>query len=220
MTFTNFGAGHDTLTSTLTSILVYICTSPTTLTRVRQELASMITTGTVPDAPTYDTLAENLPYLSACIKEAMRLRPVIGMSLVRVTPASGAVIDGVAVPPGTVVGQNPAVVNRSEDIFGSNANDFVPERWLDEDNETASTVWSRNNLVWGGPSRSCPGQHMARLIMLKFLFVVLRGCRFEVVSKGVDSRGFLARMVDVQARVVVDPVVVDEGKLLSARGGE
>jgi len=208
MTFTNFGAGHDTITSTLTSILVYICTSSSSLTRVREEITSTTIAGTIPDPATYDTLVENLPYLSACMKEAMRLRPVIGMSLVRVTPASGAIIDGIVIPAGTVVGQNPAVVSRSEVIFGPNSNDFVPERWLDEDNETAATVWSRHNLIWGGPSRSCPGQHMARLIMLKFLFVVLGKCRFEVVDKGVDSRGFLARMVDVQAKVVVGPVVV------------
>jgi len=222
MTFTNFGAGHDNITSTLTSILVYIFTSPLTLVRVREELTSTIISGTIPDPATYDTLVENLPYLSVCIKEAMRLRPVIGMSLVRVTPSSGAIIDGISIPAGTVVGQSPAVVNRSESIFGVNSNDFVPERWLVEDisQNEAAAVWSRHNLIWGGPSRSCPGQHMARLIMLKFLFVVLRKCRFEIVDGGVDSRGFLARMVDVQARVVIDPVVVGENRMMSAKGEE
>jgi cytochrome P450 len=219
MSFTNFMAGHDTITSSLTSVMVYICTSPSTLSRVREEFASAISSGTINDpknsSPTYDSLTENLPYLAACIKEAMRLRPVVGMSLVRVTPASGAVIDGVAVPGGTIVGNNTAAVNRSGVIFGTTANDFKPERWIDDlsnnDNgNEAAAAWSRNNLAWGGPSRSCPGQHMARLIMLKFLVVVFRSCRFEVLDKGVDGKGFLSRMMDVKAKVVVDPVIVGE----------
>jgi cytochrome P450 len=53
-------------------------------------------------------------------------------------PSGGARFCGVQIPAGTVVGVSAAVVHRDTDIFGPDADQFRPERWIpgnEEDNE-------------------------------------------------------------------------------------
>lgn len=44
--------------------------------------------------------AQALPYFQACLKEAMRLRPAVGLDIQRYVPPGGALIDGVFFPEG------------------------------------------------------------------------------------------------------------------------
>lgn len=69
------------------------------------------------------------------MREAMRLHPAVSMSLERVVPAGGTTICDVTLPAGTVVGVNPAVVHYDTDIYGPDAANFRPERWLESSEE-------------------------------------------------------------------------------------
>lgn len=51
--------------------------------------------------------ARDSPYLNACIQEAFRMHPALGVNIERVVPASGDTIAGHYVPGGTIVGCNP-----------------------------------------------------------------------------------------------------------------
>ena len=235
---------------------MYICTSPTVLSRVRAEIAAAIESGALPDpasistnTPTHDlpqmpsyasiTTPDTLPYLSACITEAMRLRPVTGMMLMRTVPHPGAVIEGLSLPAGTVVGVSAFALNHNPLIFGEDVEEFRPERWLesesgeddklDEDDEdgedlkfgqdrnkkrhtkAAQRDWQRNNLNFGGPSRTCPGQSLARMVYMKAVVGLLGHVRFDIEGEGWKERaaeGFVARMKAVRVGVSVEPVVV------------
>jgi cytochrome P450 len=70
----------------------------------------------------------------ACIKEALRMHPGVGFPLERVVPPACTSIPVCGkeyhVPPGTVVGINPAVVQRDRGVFGPDADVFRPERWF------------------------------------------------------------------------------------------
>lgn len=67
----------------------------------------------------------------AVIKEAMRVHPSIGFPLERVVPRGGAVICGTHLPGGTNVAMSAPVVNCDISIFGADAGDFRPERWIE-----------------------------------------------------------------------------------------
>lgn len=76
--------------------------------------------------------AQSLPYFSACVKEGMRLHPSVGLPIPRHPPGEGCEIAGRFFPGSTRVGINAAVMHYSEDVFGSDAQTFNPERWLKE----------------------------------------------------------------------------------------
>jgi hypothetical protein len=68
----------------------------------------------------------------------------VGLILERVVPRDGAVICDVHIPAGTIVGINAWVLHRDESIFGSDAEDFRPERWIDSSPEQLNAM--RRNL--------------------------------------------------------------------------
>ncbi len=69
------------------------------------------------------------------MKEAMRCHPGVSFPLERITPEGGLDICGVHIHAGTIVGINPAVIHHDKSIFGEDAYDFNPERWLGPDQE-------------------------------------------------------------------------------------
>ncbi len=52
------------------------------------------------------TSAQNLTYMSACLRESLRLSPPISGTLTRIVPAGGAVVCDQFVPEKSVVGIN------------------------------------------------------------------------------------------------------------------
>lgn len=146
MAMTNLGAGHETLCSALTSIVTMVGAHPD----VQRKIAEASEQS--PHALDGDGPLCLPPYIEACIKEAQRLYPVIGMSLPRRVPAQGLRIQDHYFPPGTTVGCNPVSLHRNEDIFGEDAMMFHPERWLGSDpahgGADAKTM-QRYNLTWG-----------------------------------------------------------------------
>jgi cytochrome P450 len=76
---------------------------------------------------------KDLPYLDACVNEAVRLHPPFALPLERVAPEGGVVISGHHFPEGTCIGMNPYVVNRHRPTFGEDVDAWRPERWMVED---------------------------------------------------------------------------------------
>lgn len=73
----------------------------------------------------------DLPFLDACMKEAVRMHPPFCLPLERVCPAEGVSVCGHFLPGKTVVGMNPWVVNRHKNTFGADADEWRPERWIE-----------------------------------------------------------------------------------------
>ncbi|KAL2211773.1 cytochrome P450 [Sarocladium strictum] len=118
-----------------------------------------------------------LPYLDACIKEASRLSPGVGLTLEREVPAGGFTLpDGRFISTGTNVGLNPAVVNRDEGVFGDKVDEYIPERWLQTPGESdteyskrARRMQETHDLMFGAGSRICLGRHLAKMEMYKLV---------------------------------------------------
>lgn len=78
------------------------------------------------------TEAQNLPYFQACLKEAMRLRPAVGVNIQRYVPPEGIEVEGRHLPGGTRLSLNGWVLHRDKSTFGEDAEFYRPERWLDD----------------------------------------------------------------------------------------
>lgn len=200
LTITNFGAGHETMCSALTAAVAMIAFHDTTKARVSREVRSAAPDS---DEPISYESAIRLRLTQASIKEAQRLYPVIGMSLPRRVPMGGMRAHGHYFPAGTTVGCNPASLHRNPDIFGGNAEEFSPDRWIQgSESDAGMKAMERYNLTWGGGARRCPGRHLAELIVYKVVPALVREFDIEVEMPQEEDVKFyfMAMLTGVKAR--------------------
>lgn len=73
---------------------------------------------------------QRLPYLQACFKEALRVFHPVSMGTPRVVPRDGVTIGGRFFPAGTTVSLNTFCMNLSAEVWGPDAREYKPERWM------------------------------------------------------------------------------------------
>ncbi|KAK3673769.1 hypothetical protein LTR78_006322 [Recurvomyces mirabilis] len=175
--FANINAGSDTIGSTLRAVFYYLLKSPQSLQKLVGELTKAQETGKLSSPlPTW-TEVQALPYLNAVIKEALRLNPALALPMERIVPASGLQIGDVFLAPGTVVGINPWVLQRDPRVFGQDAEEWRPDRWLGDDKEEVKYM-DQHVLSFGAGKRTCLGRNIAMLELLKVVPALL--LRYEI----------------------------------------
>ncbi|KAK3294215.1 cytochrome P450 [Chaetomium fimeti] len=176
-------AGSDSTASTMQSFFWHILDAKPIYHAVLREIEHAVETGILPTEGNVNwAQAQNLPYLQACLKEAMRVRPAVGLNITRVAPPEGAELDGHFFPGGTTIACNGWVLHRDKEVFGRDADDFRPERWL-EDEERAKRM-ERYMFQFGGGSHLCIGRNLALLEINKLVPRLLRDYRFELAHPG------------------------------------
>ena len=162
--------GTLTTSWTLSLALFHVLQQPGVLRKLRDELFAAM-----PDPDEHLSLVqlENLPYLRAVVREA--LRHGIGTSsrlgriapeetLVCRDPSTGKQVD---LPPGTVVSMSPYVTVMDPNVFPDPLG-FHPERWLENGERLENFL-----VIFGGGSRNCLGMalvHAEMHLMLAKLF--------------------------------------------------
>jgi len=81
-----------------------------------------------------------LPFLSACIKEGGRIHPSIVYNLPRKVPKGGITIDGRFMPQGSTISFSPLAQNRCQSIFGEDADEWRPERWIEGEGSSEEDI--------------------------------------------------------------------------------
>jgi cytochrome P450 len=167
-------AGSDSTSSALSYTFHHILTHPSVHKTLVSELRAAFPTHTSPSTSSPPTYAElgRLRYLQACIKESLRLTPPATINLPRYVPAGGRVIAGTYFPGGTIVGISPIPVHLDRQTFGSDADKFVPERWINgavtpEGGRLSPDDLLRYWIPFGVGSRACIGKNVA-LLEVKF----------------------------------------------------
>ena len=165
-------AGGDTTAATMRAIVYYLAKN----TSAYNNLISELDANKHP-LPAQWKIIQGLPYLNAVIREALRINPGVAMVFERNVPEPGfALPDGRFIPGGINVGINPAVTNRNIEIFGEDADEFNPDRWLKKDGETEVAFENRHkrmkevvDFVFGGGNRICMGKYLAMLETYKLI---------------------------------------------------
>ena len=121
---------------------------------------------------------QSLPYLSAVVKEALRISMANPTRLPHVVPAGGWTFKSTSLPAGSIVGCSAYELHFNEHVF-PNPFGFQPERWLEEN---VTTEAKDSFFAFGAGSRSCIAKNlaMAELFMATERLVesdVLRGAR-------------------------------------------
>ncbi|KIW20254.1 hypothetical protein PV08_00829 [Exophiala spinifera] len=168
----NVAAGSDTTGIALRAIFYHLMKTPACLRRLVEEIDRAEEAGQLSNLVTWHE-SSRLPYLQACIKEAFRIHPVVGLIIERCVPKGGIVLRGHYLPEGTIVGMNPWVTTRDESVYGADADIFRPERWLEATPEQL-TAMDRANLTFGYGKRACIGKNISMLEICKVVPQLLR----------------------------------------------
>lgn len=99
-----------------------------------------------------------LPYLRACIDEAMRIYPPTTFNLPRKTPQEGCSILGQFVPGNTSVSMSSYVAHRDTAIFPE-PEVFRPERWLGDEGKQLQPYY----ITFSAGARGCIGRNISYL---------------------------------------------------------
>ncbi|KAL1982523.1 hypothetical protein VTN96DRAFT_1248 [Rasamsonia emersonii] len=180
------GAGADTTSIVILAVLSALLLHRPERQKLQQEIDQAYTSLGLQDPGQEISFkdAERLPYLSAVIKESMRLHPSISYQLPRVVPSSGVQIGPYYMRPGTICSISATSMNRSKEIFGDDADEWKPERWIASNEEEKERISTMNSLLttFGMGSRSCVGKNIALVEVHKFIAQFLRHFDADVVN--------------------------------------
>lgn len=190
-------AGYDTTSAAAAWTLLALLRTPGEWHRVRGDVEQRLGSDTrVPDAE--DLRA--LPYVSAAVNESLRLWPPGSLSGRRCH--DGFTFAGHEVPSGSNVLFSPYVTQRMPEVWGEDAADFRPARWLAGDPPPFGFI------PFGGPYRRCLGFALAltELQVAVVRLVQRTSLRLVDPARVVLGRGISALVPDGGVPVVVDAI--------------
>lgn len=162
-------AGADTTGTALGSTLNYLLTHPSCLSKLCAEIDKADAAGLLSTPIQYEQTQKYLPYMIACIKEGgLRLRPPATNLFTRVAGPGGAKVGSVYVPEGFEMTTNAYVVHRDLELFGPDAEEFRPERWLEGDEKRLAEM-EAGMFAFGAGPRVCMGRNIAMFELYKLL---------------------------------------------------
>ncbi|KAH9934405.1 cytochrome P450 monooxygenase pc-bph [Fomitopsis serialis] len=180
-------AGSDTTSNSSCAIAYHLAANPDVQEKLQRELDAAL--GGEDDPVVTFEQVRRLPYLDAVINEGMRVHSTSGIGLPREVPTGGTVL---SVPTYTV--------HRNEDVWGSDADVFRPERWLERDKNELQKAFNPFSF---GP-RGCIGRNLASMELFIIVASVFRRYHFvlEDTSQKLDTKeGFLRKPVKCRVGV-------------------
>ncbi|KAL8949399.1 MAG: hypothetical protein Q9222_004482, partial [Ikaeria aurantiellina] len=174
-------AGADTTSIAVNSILYHLMRSPAAYEKLTLEVDDALANGHM-SVPMAYSEATKLPYLRACINEGMRLHPSVGLTMPRLVPPGGATISGFHFPEGYRIGLNGAVVHRDKTVFGSDADSFNPDRWIEGD----FARMEKAMIQFGAGSRTCIGKNISLSQIYKLIPQIMSSFRIRLANPNQD----------------------------------
>lgn len=174
-------AGRDTTSAALTWFFYAMAQNPQVGRKLRQELAYKVPTLVNGEllAPSLKQL-QDLPYLEAAVKESLRLYPTIPANI-REANQDVVLCDGTFIRKGTTVNFPSYALGRMEWVWGPDARQFRPERWIDDATGKVISVSPYKFNVFLAGSRVCMGKGLAIAQIMMVAAGLLSRFHFEIV---------------------------------------
>ncbi|KAF8265024.1 cytochrome P450 [Lactarius quietus] len=170
------GAGGETTSTSLLWWLLAMLAYPSVQARAHAELDEVVDRARPPtfaDVPF-------LPYIRAMVKETTRWARVAPLGVPHVFTADDW-YDGMFIPKGTICLPNMRVLNFDPEVFGHNAAEFDPTRYMDEKGQLKTLIEGREegHMSFGFGRRVCPGRYVAEGTLTIDFATLLWAMRFE-----------------------------------------
>lgn len=179
---------HETTSSAFTWLAYLLATHPDAQRRIREEVRQALPVDPAKD-PAVDIakVLEGLPYLNGVCNETLRLFPTVPIT-VRI-PKCDTTIIGRPVPQGTEIVIPLWAINRNPKLWGPDAADFKPERWIDVDadgnrkpNNSGGADSNYSLMTFMHGPRSCIGQNFAKAELRCLVAAFAKAFEWEMVD--------------------------------------
>ncbi|KAL8718976.1 MAG: hypothetical protein Q9225_003949 [Loekoesia sp. 1 TL-2023] len=179
-------AGVGSTSAGLIAIFYELGLHPEWQERLYLDLHPLFEDGKLPSSSRLSQIAS----LQAVIKESLRLHPPFSGPFERVIGPGGenTIPNAKPLPLNTRVWSSLYVICHSEEAFGSDANVFRPERWLDE--SRSKQMQDDTFFAFGRGSRGCIGKDLAWMILELSTAAIIREWKLSCKPgslKGVDA---------------------------------
>ena len=167
-------AGHETTSDLLSFTFYYLLKNPATYARAQQEVDEAVGRGPI----TVDQLAR-LPYLNAVLRESLRLSPTVPS--IALAAKEDTVLGGkYYIKANTPIVALFAAVHRDPFVYGSDADDFRPDRMLDSEFERRNRQFPNCWKPFGNGMRACIGRSFAWQQALLVVTMLLQNLDFSM----------------------------------------
>ncbi|CAN6803316.1 unnamed protein product [Brassica oleracea] len=174
-------AGRDTTGSALTWFFWLLTKNSEVTTKIRQEINTKISPRTNNDSDHFSSQELNkLVYLHGAICEALRLYPPVPFQ--HKSPTKPDVLpSGHKVEPSTKIVFCLYSLGRMKSVWGEDASDFKPERWI---SETGSSIHvpSFKFLSFNAGPRTCLGKEVAMTQMKTVAVKIIQNYEIKIVE--------------------------------------
>ncbi|RUP01469.1 hypothetical protein BC936DRAFT_140679, partial [Jimgerdemannia flammicorona] len=171
MTF--LAAGHETTSVSTTWCLYLLAQRPDIQAALRAEIAPLFSNLDRAALPTYDAI-NSLDLLNRVVKETLRLIPPVPLTT-RVN-LQDVVLGGYHIPKNTITFIAPAVTQRDERLWGADALEFNPDRWLEE---PAKSISPYAYMPFLAGARQCIGNKFALMEMKVLVATMVTAFAFK-----------------------------------------
>ena len=167
-------AGSETSATTLSAVTYFLLCNPDAMQKATAEVRMTFSSE---DDINFISTSNQLPYMAACLEEALRLFPPVPTALQRRTVQDKTSVSGHLFPKGTIVGVHQMAAYWSSSNF-LHPDAFHPERWLPESTTNEKSEFFNDNRAVLQPfsvgPRNCIGRNLAynemRLILARVLW--------------------------------------------------
>lgn len=171
---TTVTGGSDSTAWIIAAALHCVLSTPGVQSKVEAEVLGAQNEGRLASPVVQWVEGVDLEYVHAVLKETLRMYPSFTGRLTRESPPGGMVVLDRWVPEGVELGNCLTIVQRDPRVFGDDADEFRPERWLEDEHH--ANEMEKFVATWGYGARTCLGKHIAMMELVKSL-VEVRSCR-------------------------------------------
>ncbi|PYH92141.1 cytochrome P450 [Aspergillus ellipticus CBS 707.79] len=171
-------AGSDPMRQVLANMMYYLLHEPHHLQQIREELSSI-------NIRDYRSL-QQLPHLTACIYETLRLNPAVPSSGLRLAPPGGLEIAGKFIPEGTTIAVPQYSIFRDERNFVRPL-EWIPERFTSQ----PDLILDKQAFVpWSTGKYACIGKALSLVEIRVAAALIFTAFDFEFAPGEDGSRMF------------------------------
>jgi cytochrome P450 len=173
-------ASRDTSALTTQWFFYELSKHPEVEAKIRAEFAAKLKPlGVGPDGYITADHVKELVYLEAVIKETLRLRPAAPLGT-RVTDRDIVIAGDVLIRKGDNIGLSSYSMARNPRVWGPDAAEFKPERWIDAKTGELISFPATKFLTFGVGPRQCIGMKLAMLNLRVLTANVIHRYKFDV----------------------------------------